>query len=295
MAQPPVLSEEARAAALEAAKKARRSRALVKEQIKSGELKILQAIELASTNSAIGKMRVSELIESIPGVGKVRAEAILERLEISPSRRIQGLGVLQKQRLRKEFKGLSAAIRPGKLIVLSGPGGVGKSTITKALSGHPDFWVSVSATTRSPRVGELDGVDYFYISEEEFNRRISANEFLEWAEFAGSKYGTPASAVRERLANGFNVILEIEIDGARQVRKSTPTAKLVFIAPPSWEELKKRLEARGTDSDERRAERLALAQEEMAAQSEFDYVLVNDQLERVISELVALAADTERR
>lgn len=295
MVNPPRLSEESRALALEAAKQARRSRALVKEQIKTGELKILQVIELAATNNAIGKMRLIELIEAIPGVGKVRAKAILDRLEISNTRRIQGLGVLQRQRLKREFRTLSGAIRPGKLLVLSGPGGVGKSTITKALANHSDFWVSVSATTRTPRVGELDGVDYFYISDEEFNRRINANEFLEWAEFAGAKYGTPATAVQDRLANGFNVILEIEIDGARQVRRSTPNAKLIFIAPPSWEELKKRLEARGTDSDERRAERLALAQEEMAAQSEFDYVLVNDQLERVIAELVALAADTERR
>ena len=135
-------------------------------------------------------------------MGKVRVNAILQRLEISPSRRIQGLGVLQLQRLKKEFKGLSTAIRPGKLLVLSGPGGVGKSTITKAISDHPEFWVSISATTRSPRIGELDGVDYFYISSAEFERRIAANEFLEWAEFAGAKYGTPAEAVNEKLKNG---------------------------------------------------------------------------------------------
>jgi guanylate kinase len=138
-------------------------------------------------------------------------------------------------------------------------------------------------------------VDYFYISEEEFDRRIAANEFLEWAQFAGSKYGTPAEQVKVKLSSGYNVILEIEIDGARQVRKNTKEAILIFIAPPSWEELKNRLETRGTDSPERRAERLALAQEEMAAQSEFDYVLVNDQLDRVITELIALAADKERR
>ena len=235
-------------------------------------------------------MRVSELLESIPGFGKVRVSAILERLGISSTRRIQGLGVLQLQKLKKEFAPPTGAIRPGKLFVLSGPGGVGKSTITKALMDHPDFWVSVSATTRSPRAGERDGVDYFYISEDEFNRRISANEFLEWAEFAGNKYGTPITEVHEKLAKGLNVILEIEIDGARQVRKSSPSSQLIFIAPPSWEELVKRLERRGTDSDERRAERLALAQEEMAAQSEFDYVVVNDQLDRVIAQLVSLAA-----
>lgn len=292
MTKPPPLSPAQRAAALENAKQARRTRAIVKGQIRSGQLKVLQVIELASTNHAIGKMKISELLEAIPGVGKVRAAAILDRLEISPSRRIQGLGVLQRNRLKREFKVLNTAIRPGKLLVVSGPGGVGKSTITKAIADHREFWVSVSATTRTPRVGELDGVDYFYISEAEFQRRVAANEFLEWAEFAGAKYGTPANAVHEKLASGINVILEIEIDGARQVRKTTPNALLIFIAPPSWEELKNRLEGRGTDTDERRAERLKLAQEEMAAQSEFDYVLINDQLDRVINQLVSLAVDS---
>ncbi len=295
MGTPPRLTAEQRAAALEAAKIARRTRASIKEQIRSGELKLLQAIELASTNQAVGKMRVIDLIEAIPGVGKVRATALLSRLGISTSRRIQGLGVLQLQSLKREFRAVNPAIRSGKLFVLSGPGGVGKSTITKALANHPDFWVSVSATTRSPRIGELDGVDYFYISTDEFNRRIEEKEFLEWAEFAGAKYGTPATAVKEKLASGFNVVLEIEIAGARQVRKSMPSSQLIFIAPPSWEELKSRLETRGTDTDERRAERLALAHEEMAAQTEFDYVLVNDRLERVVAELVALAADRERQ
>lgn len=282
-------------AALEAAKQARRSRSDIKEQVKSGKLKVLQVIELSATNEAISKMRVAELLESIPGFGKVRVAAILDRLGISSTRRIQGLGVLQLQKLKKEFAPSTGAIRPGKLFVLSGPGGVGKSTITKALTDHPDFWVSVSATTRTPRSGERDGVDYFYVSNEEFEKRISNNEFLEWAEFAGNKYGTPASAVKEKLNQGLNVILEIEIDGARQVRKSSPEAKLVFISPPSWEELVKRLEGRGTDSDERRAERLALAQEEMAAQNEFDFVVVNDQLERVIAQLVSLAAEVDKR
>jgi len=235
-------------------------------------------------------MRVFELIEAIPGIGKVRATSILDKLGISNTRKIQGLGVLQLQKLKREFTPPTGAIRPGKLFVLSGPGGVGKSTITKALADHPDFWVSVSATTRSPRSGERDGIDYFYISDAEFIKRINSNEFLEWAEFAGNKYGTPVDQVREKLAKGMNVVLEIEIDGARQVRKSSPDAKLIFIAPPSWEELVKRLEGRGTDSDERRAQRLALAQEEMAAQNEFDFVVVNDQLERVVSQLVSLAA-----
>lgn len=289
MPTPPKLTAQQRAAALESAKQARRTRSEMKQQVRNGQLKVLQVIELASTNEAIAKMRVSELLESIPGVGKVRVTSILSRLGISDSRRIKGLGVLQLQRLKREFATLANAIRPGKLLVLSGPGGVGKSTITKALSNLPEFWISISATTRSPRSGERDGVDYFFISEEEFDRRITANEFLEWAEFAGNKYGTPANKVLEKISAGVNVILEIEIAGARQVRKSSPQAQLIFIAPPSWEELVKRLEGRGTDSQERRAERMMLAQEEMAAQSEFDVVIVNDQLDRVILQLLSLA------
>lgn len=294
MSNPPKLSPEKRAEALEIAKQARRTRSDVKDQVRTSKLKFVQVIELAATNEAIAKMRISELLEAIPGIGKVRAAAIMKRLEISKSRRIQGLGVLQLQKLKKEFAPPTGAIRPGKLFVLSGPGGVGKSTITKALAGHPSFWVSISATTRSPRSGERDGLDYFYISKEEFDKRIAANDFLEWAEFAGNKYGTPASEVRSQLARGLNVILEIEIDGARQVRTSTDSAKLIFIAPPSWEELENRLKTRGTDNEERRNERLKLAQEEMAAQKEFDYVIVNDQLDRVVAELVSLAANRER-
>jgi guanylate kinase len=176
------------------------------------------------------------------------------------------------------------------LVVLSGPGGVGKSTVAKALKASSPFFVSVSATTRAPRFNEIEGVDYHFFSNEEFDSAIAANEFLEWAEFAGNRYGTPRKAVEESLRSGKSVLLEIEIDGAKQVKAKVPDAILVFLEPPTWEELVSRLEGRGTDSPERRAARLALAQEEMAAASFFDKVLINDQVDGVVASLIEFAS-----
>jgi guanylate kinase len=149
--------------------------------------------------------------------------------------------------------------------------------------------VSVSVTTRAPRSGEVDGVDYHFTSREEFENRIAGNEFMEWAEFAGNLYGTLEREVQERRISGKHVVLEIEIQGARQVRRNHPEATLIFISPPSWEELETRIRGRGSDSETRIAERLALAQEELAAQGEFDLVLINSEVANVVDRLVALA------
>ncbi len=162
------------------------------------------------------------------------------------------------------------------LVVVSGPSGVGKSTVVAAaLEADPSVWLSVSATTRTPREGELDGVNYFFVTRERFEEMVHAGEFLEWAEFAGNRYGTPRGPVQERRAAGIPVILEIELQGARQVRLSDPTARLVFLAPPSWEVLEARLTGRGTESPESVATRLDAARAELAAQGEFDDVVVN--------------------
>jgi guanylate kinase len=274
-------------AALATAAQFRKERAEVKSSIARSEITIFDAIN--DHRESIRRMRVLDLLAAVPGVGKSRASNIMERRAISPTRRIGGLGPLQLMALRKELAvGKTDPVR-GNLIVLSGPGGVGKSTITSALRGDPRFWVSVSATTREPRPNEKEGVDYFFYSEEKFQSMIDTGEFLEWAEFAGSRYGTPRIPVDEWRNVGKHVILEIEIDGARQVRKTDPTSRSVFIAPPDWDELVRRLTSRGTDSPERRAARLALAEAEMAASSEFDFTLVNDQVDTLIARLIPLA------
>jgi guanylate kinase len=288
MALPPKLTPVEQARALEIAKLARQERATMKAELRKGSLSFAQFLSASEINPVLAKMRVVELLESLPGYGKIRAQAIMEKFNISPTRRVQGLGRHQRSALLKEFAIPSPDPR-GRLLVLSGPGGVGKSTVAKALRDVSGFWVSVSATTRAPRFNEVNGVDYYFYSNEDFDKAVAADEFLEWAEFAGNRYGTPRKAVESALAAGTHVLLEIEIAGAKQVRSHSAEAQLVFLEPPSWEELVSRLEGRGTDSPERRAARLALAQEELAAASFFDSVIVNTEVNEVVQALIRLA------
>ena len=176
-----------------------------------------------------------------------------------------------------------------RLTVLSGPSGVGKSTVVAELRRcYPELWLSVSVTTRPPRPGEVDGREYFFVDEAEFGRMVDRGELLEWAEFAGNKYGTPRKPLEEKLAAGISCLLEIDLVGARQVRTSVPDARLVFLAPPSWDELVRRLTGRGTEPPEVVERRLEAARLELAAESEFDLTLVNTSVKQVCEQLVAL-------
>ncbi|MHA7960526.1 guanylate kinase [Streptomyces sp. L500] len=182
-----------------------------------------------------------------------------------------------------------APARQPRLTVLSGPSGVGKSTVVAHMrKAHPEVWLSVSCTTRKPRPGEQEGVQYFFVDDEQFDKLVANGELLEWAEFAGNRYGTPRKAVLDRLEVGEPVLLEIDLQGARQVRETMPEAQLVFLAPPSWDELVRRLTGRGTESPEVIERRLAAAKVELAAESEFDTTLVNTSVEDVARELLAL-------
>ncbi|WAP53103.1 guanylate kinase [Arthrobacter sp. ATA002] len=183
-----------------------------------------------------------------------------------------------------------------RLTVLAGPTAVGKGTVSTFIrDNYPEVWLSVSATTRPPRPGEENGVHYFFVSAEEFDSLVEDNQMLEWAVVHGrNRYGTLRSTVESAMAEGRSVLLEIDLQGARQVKKSMPEANFVFLAPPSWDEMVRRLVGRGTETPEEQQQRLETAKLELAAEPEFDHTVVNDDVQRAAAELVSLMGISPR-
>ncbi|MFZ8909811.1 MAG: guanylate kinase [Candidatus Nanopelagicales bacterium] len=284
----PVLDEESRQRGRERALEARRRRAEIKKHLATGG-PVEEVLALRAVDPAVGRMKVRDLVEACPGIGQVRATRILAECQVAESRRLRGLGEHQVSGLVRALQGERPGARRGRLLVLSGPSGVGKSSVvTRLRAAHPDLHFSVSATTRPPREGEMDGVHYHFVDRDRFEQMIAGGQLLEWAEFAGHLYGTPVAPVDAALDAGHDVLLEIELQGARQVRDSAPDAVRVFLAPPSWDVLVERLQGRRTEPDDVIARRLETARVELAAEGEFDHSVVNTSVDQAAEEILAL-------
>ncbi|HEV7811817.1 MAG TPA: guanylate kinase [Leifsonia sp.] len=285
-----------RVAASRAAVAARRARAAVKHAVATRERNAGDVLDAAWADPAAraeASLRVRELLLSVPSLGPTRVAKTMAELRIADSKRVGGLGLRQRHRLREwlaERENQPAATRPSRLVVLAGPTAVGKGTVSTYIrENHPDVHLSVSATTRAPRPGEVHGVNYFFLRDDEFDRLVAEDEMLEWATVHNAfRYGTPRQPVEEALAAGRSVLLEIDLQGARQVRRAMPEAVLVFLLPPTWDELVRRLIGRGTEGPAEQQRRLATARVELAAQDEFDYRVVNGDVSQAASEVVDL-------
>jgi guanylate kinase len=281
-----------RVAASRAAVAARRARAAVKHDVATHARTAVDVLEAAwaDPQSPEGGLRVRELLTSVPTLGPVRAAKVMSGLGIAQSKRAAGLGVRQRADLRDYLIGREGKATGGRLVVLAGPTAVGKGTVSTYIrENYPDILLSVSATTRPPRAGEIDGVHYYFVSDAEFDRMVASHELLEWAVVHNSyRYGTPRPPIDAALAAGREVLLEIDLQGARNVKAAMPNAILVFLLPPSWEELVRRLSSRGTEDPGEQARRLATAKVELAAQDEFDYRVVNTDARVAAREVVEL-------
>jgi guanylate kinase len=288
----PTPPEVDRVAASRAAIAARRARAAVKHAVAS---RARSAADVADTawsdpESPEATLRVRELLTSVPTLGPTRAARVMAQLGIAESKRVGGLGVRQRTKLRSYLVRREGGVEPRRLVVLAGPTAVGKGTVSAYIrENYPDILLSVSATTRPPRPGEIEGVHYYFISDAEFDRMIAEQELLEWAIVHNSyRYGTPRPPIDSALAEGKRVLLEIDLQGARLVRDAMPEAVLVFLLPPTWDELVRRLIGRGTESGAEQTRRLETAKVELAAQDEFDYKVINREVAQAAQEVVDL-------
>jgi guanylate kinase len=290
----PAPPEVDRRAASQAAVAARRARAAVKAAIAAHQISPLAVLDKATADpeGVEGRLRVTEFLLSVPAIGTTKMTEALEKLSISPAKRLGGLGRHQRLRLR-EFL-IERETRSGRqkhhLVVLAGPTAVGKGTVSTYIrENYPDVLLSVSATTRPPRPGEVDGVNYYFVDDAEFDRMIAEGELLEHAIVHNlSRYGTPRAPIERALEAGKSVLLEIDLQGARSVRETMPEARLIFLLPPTWDELVRRLIGRGTESPEEQQRRLETAKVELAAQDEFDHRVVNTDVADAAREVVDL-------
>jgi guanylate kinase len=266
----------------------------VKSAIAAQQISPLAVLDKATADpeGVEGRLRVTEFLLSVPAIGTTKMTEALEKLSISPAKRLGGLGRHQRLRLR-EFL-IERETRSGRqkhhLVVLAGPTAVGKGTVsTHIRENYPDVLLSVSATTRPPRPGEVDGVNYYFVDDAEFDRMIAEGELLEYATVHNlSRYGTPRAPIERALEAGKSVLLEIDLQGARSVRETMPEARLIFLLPPTWEELVRRLIGRGTESPDEQQRRLETAKVELAAQDEFDHRVVNTDVADAAREVVDL-------
>ncbi len=281
-----------RAAASRAAIAARRARAAVKRAVATRQRSARDVLDTgwADPESAEARLRVRELLTSVPTLGPTRVAKVMTELGIAQSKRVAGLGSKQRTSLWEYLLKREGGVREHRLVVLAGPTAVGKGTVSAYIrENYPDIRLSVSATTRPPRQGEIDGVHYYFVSDEEFDRMIAQRELLEWAVVHNSyRYGTPRPPIDAALASGARVLLEIDLQGARLVREAMPEAVLVFLLPPSWDELVRRLLVRGTEDSAEQARRLDTAKVELAAQDEFDFKVVNTDVAEAAREVVEL-------
>ncbi|WP_460795418.1 guanylate kinase [Microbacterium sp. GXF0217] len=291
-----------RVAAARRAVERRRARAALKRDLTTRVAAPQRVLEeaIADPDSVPGSFRVTDFLMALPAIGVGKKDRVLEELHISPVKRLGGLGIRQREVLAawldERFPPHTPRAGRSRLLVLAGPTAVGKGTVAAHIrEAHPEIHLSVSATTRPARPGEIDGVHYYFVDDAEFDRLIADGELLEYAVVHNkSRYGTPRAPIDAALAAGKTVLLEIDLQGARQVRAAEPSATLIFLLPPSWDELVQRLVGRGTENEEERARRLRTAKVELAAQSEFDYLIVNEDVSSAAREVVELSEATAR-
>ncbi|WEK59826.1 MAG: guanylate kinase [Candidatus Microbacterium colombiense] len=302
MAEARVIPEVDRAAAARKAVERRRARASLKRDLTTRVIAPQTVLHRAveDPESVEGSMRITDFLLALPAIGAGKRDRVLEELHISPVKRLGGLGARQRIVLEHWLDGRFPPLVPrgarSRLLVLAGPTAVGKGTVAAHVREHnPEIHLSVSATTRAPRPGEIDGVHYYFVDDAEFDRLIEQDELLEYAVVHNrSRYGTPRPPIDAALAAGKTVLLEIDLQGARQVRAAEPAATLIFLLPPSWDELVDRLVGRGTEDAEERARRLRTAKVELAAQNEFDHLIVNEDVAAAAAEVVELSSSSAR-